>query len=145
MAKERKIDFIVVHCTATLPTADVSAILNYWRKILGWKNPGYHYMIDREGRTTQLLPEEEIANGARGYNHNGIHVAYIGGVDRHNNSLDTRSPQQKTEMYYLVTMLMDKYKGAQLLGHRDLPGVTKACPCFDVGEWYSRHPINLTT
>ena len=145
MAKERKISYIVVHCTATLPTAEIAAIQKYWRKILGWMNPGYHYLIDKDGVTHQLLPEDEIANGAKGYNHNAIHVSYIGGVDRHNNSLDTRTPQQKTEMYYLITMLMDKYRGAQLLGHCDLPGVIKACPCFDVGEWYSKHPITLTT
>ena len=145
MAKKRKIEYLVVHCTATLPTAEVSSILKYWRKILGWKNPGYHYIIDQSGMTHQLLEEHGIANGAQGFNHNGIHISYIGGVDRHNNSLDTRTPEQKSEMYYLLTMLMDKYRGAQLLGHCDLPGVAKDCPCFDVWDWYARHPITLTT
>ncbi len=143
--EERKIDYIVVHCTATLPTATVDAIQKYWKRILGWKNPGYHYLIDMDGVTHQLLAESEIANGARGYNANSIHIAYIGGVDRHNKSLDTRTPPQKTELYYLITMQRDKHKDAQLLGHCDLPGVTKACPCFDVWDWYARHPITLTT
>ena len=27
------------------------------------------------------------------------------------------------------------YAGAQVIGHRDLPNVNKACPSFDVKEW----------
>jgi len=30
------------------------------------------------------------------------------------------------------------YPKAKILGHRDLPGVRKACPCFDVRKWWER-------
>mgnify|MGYP000843468091 CR=1 FL=1 len=49
---KRKITHIFVHCTATLPTATVESIQQGWRSI-GWKNPGYHYIIKADAIATQ--------------------------------------------------------------------------------------------
>ena len=76
---KRQITHIFVHCTATLPTATVESIQQGWRSI-GWKNPGYHYIIKADGTIVQLQPEDKAANGVKGYNANAIHVAYIGGL-----------------------------------------------------------------
>ena len=40
-------------------------------------------------------------------------------------------------MRLLVDYLLVKYKGADVLGHRDFPDVNKDCPCFDVKKWYT--------
>ena len=47
--KKRNIKYIVIHCTASLSTAAVSTIKNGW-KARGWKNPGYHRLIDAQGK-----------------------------------------------------------------------------------------------
>ena len=45
---------------------------------------------------------------------------------------DTRTPKQKEAMKHLILDLHHRFPGIRtILGHRDLPGVQKACPCFD--------------
>jgi len=141
----REINWIVVHCTATQQNATVSAILRYWTEELGWKNPGYHYLIDKTGTVVQLQEESKVANGVRGYNQRSVHVAYIGGIDEVGDAIDNRTISQKISMYRLLTNLRMKYPEAELLGHKDFPKVHKACPCFDTKHWYKHHQSSLTT
>jgi N-acetylmuramoyl-L-alanine amidase len=132
----RKIDYIVMHCTATLSTASVEAIKRYWREVLGWKNPGYHYLIEADGETHKLQEEEKPANGVKGYNHNSIHVSYVGGIDAEGNPFDNRTYQQKAALIGQLKFLKRKYPNAIIQGHRDFPGVKKACPSFDAKAEY---------
>ena len=39
---------------------------------------------------------------------------------------------QKRTLLTLLYSLRTDYPKAEILGHRDLPGVKKSCPCFDV-------------
>ena len=48
---------------------------------------------------------------------------------------DTRTAAQKEAMLGLVRMYKTRYPGIIILGHHDWPGVSKACPSFDVGAW----------
>lgn len=141
----RNIKYIVLHCTATSQTATVDAIRQYWSTQLGWRNPGYHYIIDSKGEVHQLLDEDGVANGVRGYNAESIHVSYIGGISQTGEAIDNRTPEQGISMYKLVVHLRAKYPKAKLLGHCDFPGVVKSCPCFDAQQWYLNHNITLTT
>lgn len=142
----RRIDNIILHCTATTQQATVEQILNYWKNTLGWKSPGYHYMIDPLGKTTVIAELSEITNGVRGYNWNSVHIAYIGGKD----GKDDRTAAQKKEMERIIrNLLSDDYLGpnTNIFGHRDLSpdlnndGIispnewTKLCPGFDVKTW----------
>ena len=141
----RTIRRIFVHCTATSQNVTVRRIQQSWRSI-GWKNPGYHYIIDADGVTTQLLDESRCANGVKGYNADSIHVAYIGGIDYIRGKMkaaDTRTDAQKDSLRQLLTELKKRYPKAQILGHRDIsPDKNhngkvdpweriKECPCFD--------------
>jgi hypothetical protein len=38
-------------------------------------------------------------------------------------------------MTTIVKDLQSKYPNAKVLGHRDFPKVSKACPSFDVAAW----------
>lgn len=136
---KREIKYIVVHCTATPPEAKVESILRYWREQKGWKNPGYHYMIKRNGEIVQLLSEDLVANGVKNYNQPSVHISYIGGVDKNNLPLDNRTDEQKLALYKKLMELHKKYPAATILGHRDFPGVTKACPSFDVKTWLKEY------
>jgi N-acetylmuramoyl-L-alanine amidase len=138
----RTIKYIVLHCTATSQIATVQSILNYWSKIKKWKTPGYHFLIEPNGEFHDLVPIEKPSNAAKGYNQESIHISYIGGVDFENKPIDNRTPEQKGTQLELIRILKNKYPEAEILGHRDLPGVNKACPSFDVKSWFSRYRLN---
>jgi len=140
---KRNIQYIVEHCTATPPDTKIESIQRYWKEQLGWKNPGYHYIIKRNGEIVTINEEENISNGVKGYNKNAIHISYIGGIDKNNNPFDNRTDAQKHAMFNKLVALSEKYPGATLLGHRDFPAVTKLCPSFDVKEWLKNYTPNL--
>lgn len=140
---KRDIRFIVVHCTATTPDAKVQDIQRYWKETLKWENPGYHYLIKRDGQIVQLQDEALIANGVKGNNHNSIHVSYIGGVDKDGKPKDNRTPQQLEAMFEKLVELSEKYPKAKIVGHRDFPGVKKACPSFDVRSWLASYEPDM--
>lgn len=131
----RAIKYIVVHCSATDPETSVISIERFWREKLGWKNPGYHFLIEYNGRIHKLLPIEKVANGVKGHNYNSIHVSYIGGIDTNGKAKDTRSLAQKSAMVEVLRDLKRQFPDAVILGHRDFPGVAKDCPSFDVSAW----------
>ena len=122
----RKINYIVCHCTATDQDATVKTIKNFWKNNLGWKNPGYHFIIEKNGIIHNLQPIDKLSNGVRGYNANSIHVAYIGGK-----LIDDRTPQQKASMRSVVKVMQSMFPDAKVQGHRDFPNVSKSCPRFD--------------
>ena len=131
----REIRYIVVHCTATQPNTKIENICRYWKEQLGWKNPGYHYIIKRNGEIVALQPEHLIANGVKDFNSHSIHISYIGGIDNDNKPFDNRTDAQQFAMFNKIVELMEKYPQAKVLGHRDFPNVAKACPSFDVRNW----------
>jgi N-acetylmuramoyl-L-alanine amidase len=139
----RTIKYLVVHCTATPPDVTIESIKRYWIENLGWRDPGYHYIIKRSGEIVNLHPEHLQSNGVKGYNKNAIHISYIGGVDAKNNAIDNRTPTQIHAMFNKLVSLSEKYPAAVILGHCDFPGVTKQCPSFDVKTWLRNYEPDL--
>lgn len=133
----RKITHLVVHCTASQPSATVQGILNYWRETRGWTTPGYHIIIEASGLCHRLVPNEHVSNGVAGHNANSLHVSYIGGIDAKGNPKDTRTPQQKAELLRVLKTWKTAHPKAIIQGHKDFPGVTKACPSFDAKKEYA--------
>lgn len=143
----RKIERIFIHCTASHQTATIDDIKNEFKR-KGWKNPGYHYVIDSGGGIHQLLDENEVSNGVYGYNKTSVNVAYIGGIDENCKAIDNRTGEQKKSLKSLVLQLKEKYPDAEVLGHRDISpdkngnGIVdpweriKECPCFNVKDEY---------
>lgn len=152
---KRNILYIVVHCTATPPETTIDSIKNYWKNELGWKNPGYHYIIKRNGEIVKILSEDQIANGVAGFNTAAVHISYIGGLDKHGKSADNRTEAQKHALFYKLVALSEKYPNATIVGHRDLSpdkngdGVieqrewVKNCPGFDVRQWLKNYIPDL--
>ncbi len=133
----RNINYIAIHCTATQPETSIASIQNYWKNNLGWKNPGYHYIIDRFGNVVNLLPIELVSNGVQGYNSQTINISYVGGIDKNGKPKDTRTEAQKQSILKLLKELRIKFPKAKIQGHRDFPNVKKACPSFDAKKEYS--------
>ena len=132
----REIKYIAVHCTATPQTATVSSIQSYWRNVLKWKMPGYHFIIKPDGEVVKLLEIEKVSNGVKGFNSVSINISYIGGVDAQNKPIDNRTEAQKKALLDLLKKLKKQFPKAIIQGHRDFPEVKKACPSFNAKEEY---------
>ncbi len=156
--KAKDVKYIVIHCTAGY--GDVDSIQRYWREKLKWKNAGYHVVIDRDGTINYLHPFNKSSNGVRYYNHQCLHISYIGGVSKYNSKIaeDTRTDEQKKSIIEVIQEMIEYLKQngktdlnteLMVLGHRDfspdknLDGVIsrfermKECPSFDAIEEYS--------
>lgn len=78
----------------------------------------------------------EVTNGAAGYNSVSRHVVYVGGLAKDGKTAkDTRTAAQLKAMTDYVRNFYERFPQIKIVGHRDLPGVTKACPSFDVKAW----------
>lgn len=132
----RNIEYIAVHCTATPQTTSISSISNYWKTTLGWKMPGYHFIVKPDGEIVQLLDIAKVSNGVGGWNSKLINISYIGGVDSSGKPKDTRTEAQKKAILTKLKELKVLFPKAKIQGHRDFPGVKKACPSFDAKTEY---------
>ena len=57
----RRIDLIVIHCTASRPDQHISlGMLDQMHKARGWKCCGYHYYITRDGQLHFGRPESMV-------------------------------------------------------------------------------------
>lgn len=136
---KRRIDFIVVHCTAT-PEGQAKTVeqLRHEHMAQGWSDIGYHYVIDLYGRVHLGRDVDISGSHVSGYNSHSIGVVYVGGLEndprKPYNQLkakDTRTNAQKAALMSLLMDLRKLYPKAVIKGHRDFPKVSKACPSFD--------------
>lgn len=132
----RRIDMIVVHCSATRcdQPFTVEMLIRCHEERFGFT--GYHYYITRDGKTYQTCHLQLAGAHAKGYNAHSIGMRYEGGLDGHDNPADTRTNEQKLSLKELIRKLKKDYPRAEVLGHRDLPNVAKECPCFDAKILY---------
>jgi N-acetylmuramoyl-L-alanine amidase len=145
MANKLPIDYIFIHCAATPEGFDADAAFfeRVWES-RGWRNPGYHIIIRLDGSIIWAgdiecdgLSWDNIRNGVKGKNTRSFHISYVGGVDKYRRPKDTRTPEQKQTLKNSVDILKMLYPDAEVLGHRDAPGVNKACPSFSVKDEYN--------
>ena len=127
----RKINKIIIHCTATKEGKDFKAKdIDRWHKEKGWKCIGYHYVIDLDGTVEKGRSVEEIGAHCNGHNADSIGIVYVGGLDSKGNPKDTRTQAQKEALWELLRVLITKYPKASIHGHNEFS--SKACPCFNV-------------
>ena len=83
MKNQRKIDLIVVHCSATRINQDFPVeALESCHKVRGFHSIGYHYYITKDGVVYPCRPETEEGAHARHYNAHSIGICYEGGGSR---------------------------------------------------------------
>ena len=129
----REINLIVIHCSGSRCDRDYPfERLDNDHRSRGWNGCGYHYYVTRDGRVHVGRRESEVGAHAEGFNAHSIGVCYEGGLNAKGRSDDTRTEAQKRSMAKLISDLQRRYPAARILGHRDLPGVRKDCPCYDV-------------
>ena len=144
MKNQRKIDLIVVHCSATRINQDFPVeALEACHKARGLHSIGYHYYITKDGMVYPCRPETEVGAHARRYNAHSIGICYEGGLDEKGKPADTRTPAQKDSLEDLLYGLALDYPDAEILGHCDLPWVRKSCPSFNIKEWLKEIDFHL--
>lgn len=132
----RKINEIIVHCTATAEGKNFKAAdIDRWHKAKGWNRIGYHHVVDLDGTVEPGRPESEVGAHCLKHNANSIGVVYVGGLASDGKTpKDTRTPEQKAALVKLLTELKQLYPNATIHGHRDF--AAKACPSFDATKEY---------
>lgn len=135
----RNITHIVVHCSAGNQRNTAEDIVRYHTQTLRWRVPGYHFIVEADGKVVPVLPVEQPSNGVSGHNSHIINVCYIGGVDTSKPGLppvDNRTPAQRAALTGVLRQLKAKFPHAEIVGHRDL-NPKKACPSFDARKEYA--------
>lgn len=140
----RKIEYLVIHTTATLQTWSVQRLSNYFLNLFGVRkeNRGYHVVIAPDGKVTRRLADSVSSSfGVRNFkgndieisNANAVHIAYIGGIDDKGNGIDNRTPAQVKSMNEVVQWYVRNYPNIKVLGHNQV--ANKFCPCFSVPKY----------
>lgn len=132
----RKINEIIVHCTATAEGKNFKAAdIDGWHKAKGWNGIGYHHVVDLDGTVEPARPENKVGAHCLKHNANSIGVVYVGGLASDGKTpKDTRTLEQKAALVKLLTELKHRYPNATIHGHRDF--AAKACPSFDATKEY---------
>lgn len=132
----RRINEIIVHCTATPEGRDYTvADIRQMHKAQGWVDIGYHYLVYRDGSIHEGRNVDLVGAHCQGHNAQSIGVCYVGGVARDGKTpKDTRTPAQKDALIHLLMQLVCLYPDATIRGHRDF--AAKACPSFDATKEY---------
>jgi N-acetylmuramoyl-L-alanine amidase len=130
----RKINKIIVHCTATPEGREVSvAEVDAWHRVRGFSEIGYHHLIGLNGEVREGRAIEKAGAHCEGHNADSVGVCYVGGLATDGKTpKDTRTAAQKTALRELVERLKGDYPEATVHGHREF--ANKACPCFEVKD-----------
>lgn len=135
------VDWLVVHCSATPPGDDIGVrSLRLAHMQQGSSDVAFHYVIRRDGMIEKGRPDYMPGAHASGYNLNSLAICLIGGLKKGTTKAEANfTPAQYLTLQTLLEDLQYAHKGAEVVGYRDLPGVTNnANPSFDVREWLRR-------
>jgi N-acetylmuramoyl-L-alanine amidase len=139
----RRIHRIIIHCTATRPSQDIDAAeIRVWHvRDNGWRDIGYHYVIKRDGVLEEGRPLEQAGAHVSGHNADSIGICLVGGVAADGRTPESNfTPAQWTTLGKAVRGLLKTFPFATVHGHNEF--AAKACPTFDVREWWAtRQPL----
>ena len=154
----RRIDTIIVHCTATKAMRHFNVNdVRRWHIQRGFSDIGYHYLVLVDGTIEAGRPLSIAGAHCQGHNAHSIGISYVGGLENKPgvpyNKLkakDTRTEAQKAALLSLLVELRKLYPKAKISGHRDFSpdknhnGIVepfewiKQCPSFDAKKEYAR-------
>jgi N-acetyl-anhydromuramyl-L-alanine amidase AmpD len=135
------VDTIWVHCSATKPDwmaghslASKVSEIRRWHLALGWRDIGYHWIIDRDGKIAPGRPETQEGSHVRGYNRKSLGVCLLGG---HGSAAtdafeENYTAAQKAALIQLVADIKTRTPITAIRGHNEV--AAKACPGFTVAK-----------
>ena len=134
----RKINKIIIHCTATPEGREHDvADIRRWHLKRGFNDIGYHYLIHIDGTIEEGRPINKQGAHCSGENKSSIGLCYVGGMSKDmKKAKDTRTQAQKDSLIKLMHELIYKHnKDMTIHGHNEY--ANKACPSFNVQEEYA--------
>ena len=135
-----EVKFIVIHCADTKSSMDVSVCdLRKWHvEERGWSDIGYHHFIKFDGSTHECRSDKYQGAHCQTVNDKSIAICLEGGYEGINNF----TKNQAISLMNLIKSIKAKYKNAAVVGHNHFDD--KACPSFDVVEWYEGNIVWLS-
>lgn len=135
LAKLGPVKYLTIHCAATPEGRHVEAsTISAW-DIAKFGQVSYHLVVELDGQYVRTLRDDQKGAHVGKANSGNIGICYVGGVDKQGNPKDTRTEAQKKTLLTLIRTYKARYPGIIIRGHRDWPGVAKACPSFSVADW----------
>jgi len=119
----RKIDKVILHCSASDNCDQTAAMIDSWHKERGFAKIGYHYFIRSSGMLEKGREDEEVGAHCEGYNATSIGIC-MAGLYVHN-----FTTAQFATLTALLKDLRLRYPKATLHGHTEF-NVHKTCPVF---------------
>lgn len=137
----RKIDMIIIHCSATPPNMLIGAdSIREWHLKRGFKDIGYSDVIKRDGTEEEGRPLNQAGAHTKGYNKHSIGICMVGGVDENGKPDNNFTDKQWRSLERLIRYYKAQYPKATIHGHNEF--ANKACPSFDVQEWLRKVNLN---
>lgn len=128
MLKNKDVKFLVVHCSDTEESKNISAIdIHKMHLNFGWDGIGYHKIINRSGRIENGRPEYWIGAHVQGKNKISLGVCLIGKTNF--------TKKQYIALERVLRRWKILYPTANIVGHKDTGNTKKTCPNFDVKAW----------
>tara|TARA_R110002020_G_scaffold461823_4_gene680997 strand:+ start:1452 stop:1871 length:420 start_codon:yes stop_codon:yes gene_type:complete len=134
----RKINQIIIHCSYTRPSQGVSIedIKRWHVQENGWREIGYHYVIERDSSIARGRQESEIGAHARGSNDDSLGVCLVGGMSEDGSPEFNYTQGQMMALNSLIHAIKsDHGKGVLISGHNEHDN-NKSCPCFNVNSYF---------
>lgn len=137
------INNLIIHCSATPPDMDIGVKeIREWHKRRGFRDVGYHYIIRRDGiiepgrklNDDGQLELEEVGAHTLGYNRNSIGYCLVGGINDNGDPEFNFTSHQIMYLYWSVWDWTATLVGLSIHGHNEF--ANKACPCFNVHQWW---------
>lgn len=128
----RKIEWIVIHCSASDRHKTKPADIDRWHRERGWDGIGYHKVIDGAGTVHQGRLDARIGAHAEGFNSHSLGICLTGNFDR---DALTEDDSQFRALVQTCAVLCKRYglKPDRIIGHRDTytklkKPMLKTCP-----------------
>lgn len=133
------VDTIWLHCAATSPgwyahrtLQDKIHEIRRWHLARGFKDIGYHWLIDRDGKVGKGRDMTVQGAHTKGHNRGSIGICLIGGKGSKSRDpfLKNFTEQQELSLYLVMRAIHLRTKIVALRGHNEV--AAKACPGFNV-------------
>lgn len=143
---------IFIHCTATpsdwrpkdTSRQRVEAIRQMHIKERGWRDIGYHWLIDRDGTVLPGRVETEIGAHVAGHNTGTIGISLFGGLTAQPHDPFSRNftNAQEAALVHLIDDIQARTNITSIRGHNQVDS-GKACPGFWVPDWMKAEGVTV--
>ena len=136
---------IILHCADTRPEwmaerplAEKVAEIRRWHvQARGWRDIGYHWVIDRDGAVAIGRPEAVIGAHVEGHNRGTIGICLVGGYGASADEPFAKNftAAQAAAAKRLIAEIKARAAIRKVSGHNEY--AAKACPGFRAAAWNS--------